>query len=239
MGPRAKRPVPGPRPRDVIRRWDRLAVERYGLPSIVLMENAGAGAAAVLAALTEDPRAPCPEPFVVLCGPGNNGGDGFVVARHLHNRGFRVEVLAAGGAGYPPGSDAAVNLEVVRRMGLSLDLGALLAPPPGRDALRRRGAGTVVDAIFGTGLSRPVRAPFLEWIEAVSSSGAAVAALDLPSGLDADSGEPLGACVRAHHTITFAAPKLGFGRGLGPSSTGEVHVVDIGIPRELLEEPAG
>jgi NAD(P)H-hydrate epimerase len=195
------------------------------------MENAGAGAARILAGLAADRPEDWPEPFQVLCGPGNNGGDGFVVARHLHNRGFAVAVHVIGAGGYAPGSDAAVNHEVARRMGLPLR--RLEGPPDVAEPALA--AGTVVDALFGTGLARPLAAPFLDWVRAVNASGRPVAALDVPSGLDADTGVPLGAAIAARVTITFAAPKLGFARGEGPRLAGEVHVVDIGIPREIWE----
>lgn len=189
------------------------------------MENAGAGAARVLREIVEEERELYSEPFHILCGPGNNGGDGLVVARHLHNQGFEVRIQGVGITG-PSGSDYGLQLKIAQRMRLSIALeGGAKAPT----------MGTVIDALFGTGLSRPLRAPFLEWVEAVNASGRRVIALDIPSGLDANTGEVLGAAIRADHTITFAASKVGFNAGAGPTLTGKVHVVDIGIPRQLWE----
>jgi NAD(P)H-hydrate epimerase len=191
------------------------------------MENAGAGAARAIEAIIAG-GASLPEPFRIICGPGKNGGDGFVVARHLRNAGLDVRIELAGRASYPPGSEAAVNLEIVRRLGIPLsspDVTPATGPPPAE--------GTIIDAIFGTGLSRPLEPPFLDRVLALNSSGRPVVALDVPSGLDADTGEPLGAAVEAIHTLTFAAAKVGFTRGSGPRFTGNVQVIDIGLPREL------
>jgi NAD(P)H-hydrate epimerase len=93
----------------------------------------------------------------------------------------------------------------------------------------------VVDALFGTGLTRPLAAPFLDWVEAMNASQRAVLALDIPSGLDANTGMVLGAATRARDTVTFAAPKVGFYRAAGPAHVGRVHVADIGMPREIWE----
>lgn len=194
------------------------------MPGIVLLENAGAGAArmAVEIAAAEPER--YPDPFIICCGPGNNGGDGYVIARHLYNAGFQVAVRRTGGAVYPPGSDAGVHFEIIRRMKLEM------REPDPSDL---RGPATVIDALFGTGLSRPLRSPYLEWVQAINASGLPVIALDIPSGLDANSGEILGDSIRALHTITFAAPKVGFYGRSGPERCGAIHVVDIGIPREI------
>jgi NAD(P)H-hydrate epimerase len=221
---------PGPQSRATIREWDRRAIEEYGIPGIVLMENAGAGAARIIRGLI-----PTDDAFrgrwSVLCGPGNNGGDGFVVARHLHNAGIDVRVILTTPEAYRRGSDAARNLEILRRMA-SVPLEARPGPPSNRirDSL---GTGPVVDALFGTGLSRPLESPFTDWVDALVASGSRVVALDIPSGLDADSGEVLGAAVKADHTTTFAAAKVGFQKGEGPTRCGRVHVVEIGMPREL------
>jgi NAD(P)H-hydrate epimerase len=207
-------------------------MEEFSIPGIVLMENAGAGAARTVAEVVHEDSLPYPEPFHILCGPGNNGGDGLVAARHLHNMGFDVRIQLVGIAAYPPGSDADVQLKIVRRWGLPLREAAT-GPETCELFHPSAGGGTVVDALFGTGLSRPLRSPYLEWVEAVNAREGRVFAIDIPSGLDANSGEVLGAAVRADHTITFAAPKVGFERGAGPRLTGKVHVIDIGIPREL------
>jgi NAD(P)H-hydrate epimerase len=229
---------PAAQDRETIRAWDRRAVEEYGLPGILLMENAGAGAARLIEELIHGEPELYPPRLEVLCGSGNNGGDGFVVARHLHNHGFEVSVhLACEPARILTSPDAAVNFRVLEKMRVPIQGGRAPFPPP--LLLERRAPCTLVDALLGTGLSRPLRSPYLEWVRAVNSSGLPVIALDLPSGLDADSGEVLGEAVVARWTVTFAAPKLGFTQGLGPDHTGQVHVVDIGIPREVWEGELG
>jgi len=227
---------PRPRSRETIREWDRRAVEEVGIPGIVLMENAGRGAANIVFDLSQRARERFPAPFHVFSGPGNNGGDGFVVARHLHNMGLPVSTFALEGTEYAPGSEAARNLEILRRMGLGPVFLPYAEIPRAVRALLA--SGTTIDALFGTGLSRPLRAPYTEWIEAINESGRVVVAMDVPSGLDANTGEVLGAAVRAEVTVTFAAPKLGFELGRGPELCGAVHVVDIGLPREFWEDPS-
>lgn len=224
--------------RDAVREIDRRATDEFGLPSVVLMENAGRGCAELMARLNPDRQ-----PVTVLCGPGNNGGDGFVIARHLDNRGWpvRVWVFAPGPfdelpeCGYV--GDAAVNYHVALRLKVPVKYCPIrggtecaVLPP---DLLS---AGWVVDALFGTGLSRGVEPPMDAAIARVNASGAPVLAVDLPSGLDCDTGAPLGATVRAAHTATFVARKLGFRNPAAKAYTGEVHVIDIGAPRVLVDE---
>ncbi len=213
-----------------VRAWDAAAIEEFAIPSILLMENAGESCARILVQhlLTETVLAP---PFHIVCGPGNNGGDGFVIARHLANRGAAVQIYSlVPPSKIDPASDAGINLEIVRRMGLSLSEAPSLEVPDLSTA-----QGSVVDAIFGTGLARAVGPPFLEWIEAINDSGLPVVAVDTPSGLDADTGAVRGAAVRADRTLTFVARKKGFSLGAGPAHTGVVEVVGISIPRTILE----
>lgn len=228
--------VPPPQTPETIRQWDRRAIEDFGVPGVVLMENAGAGAARLLLDLLAPPTGVFPSRVAILCGPGNNGGDGFVVARHLHNQGVQVEVsLAFDPATLGESSDARVNLEIVRRMNVPVvETGPTYDPP----ALLDGGAPwTLVDALLGTGLSRPLRSPILEWVQAVNRSGFPVVAIDVPTGLDAKTGRILGEAVRAAHTATFAASKVGFGGGQGPELCGQIHLVDIGMPREVWDTP--
>ena len=227
---------PPPVSREVARSWDRRAMEEYGIPGIVLMENAAQGSAALLLGLLEREPDRWAPPFQVICGPGQNGGDGFAIARHLHNAGHAVAIhLVLPRSRTDPRSDAGVNLAVAARMGIEV------REPP-EDLLRGAAAaaarGVIVDAMLGTGLARPLDSPYREWVEAVNRSGQPVAAIDLPTGLDADTGEVLGAAVRADWTFTIAAPKLGFTRGAGPAHTGRVAVVPISIPREVMASRA-
>jgi NAD(P)H-hydrate epimerase len=216
--------------REQVREVDRRAAEEFGLPSLVLMENAGRSAAELLMKLNPGQR-----PTLILCGKGNNGGDGLVIARHLDNHGWPVQVhLFADPNGLK--GDAAVNCQVALRSQVPV------AAHPGRvldgylAGQFRSFEGWFVDALFGTGLTGPLREPFDQVVAAVNASPAWVLAVDIPSGLDCDTGEPLGPTVRAHHTVTFVAPKAGFANPEARHWTGEVHVAEIGAPRRLLEE---
>lgn len=213
-------------PAAAIREIDRRAAAEYGLPGLCLMENAGVGATAVAAALLRECGG---GQIVVLAGPGNNGGDAFVVARGLLERGAPVRVLLTGNEP-AAGSAAGVNLGILR------DGGATAEVCPGADALAEifAGAALIVDGIFGTGLSRAPAGTAAAAIAAVNRSGRPVLALDLPSGLDADTGVALGECVSARRTVTFAVPKLGCFRAAGPKCCGELLVADIGCPEELI-----
>jgi NAD(P)H-hydrate epimerase len=216
-----------------VRELDRRATEGFGVPGLVLMENAGRGCAELLTRLNPD-RAPT----LILCGPGNNGGDGFVIARHLDNRGWPVSVHVVARHSQHAG-DADINFDILYTSGIEF---TQYRPDhfeqSHRDLFLRRvtAAGWVVDALFGTGLARALGAPFDFLAEAVNGSGKPVLAVDLPSGLDCDTGEPLGPTVRAAHTATFVAPKRGFLNPNAKAWTGAVHVVDIGAPRVLVEE---
>jgi NAD(P)H-hydrate epimerase len=233
-----------------VRDLDRRAVAEYGLPGIVLMENAGRGCAELLMRLN-----PTRLPTVVLCGPGNNGGDGFVIARHLDARGWPVTTFLFA----PPDDanrhfpkltpDAATNYRIwegrnrVRHCDSIPDdpfeFWADVGPTdPKRPSLRLaiRDAGWIVDALFGVGLTRSLGAPYSELVAAVNASGRPVLAVDVPSGLDCDTGSPLGPTIRATHTATFVAPKAGFTDPGSRDWAGRVHVVDIGAPRKLVDE---
>jgi NAD(P)H-hydrate epimerase len=207
--------------RDEVRAVDRRALEVYGIPTLLLMENAGAGLArAVL-------RRPDAERVLVVCGKGGNGGDGLVLARHLALAGREpVVALAAEPAAFDPASDAGVNLGIVER--LRLPVAVTKDAVELRDFIARSKPDLIADALLGTGLSSEVREPHKGLIEAMNAAGLPIVAVDLPSGLDADAGKPLGACVRATFTVTFAATKKGFANAL--EWTGPVEVVPIGCP---------
>jgi NAD(P)H-hydrate epimerase len=226
--------------RDEVRELDRRAIHGYGVPGVVLMENAGRGAAELLMRLNPERK-----PVVILCGHGNNGGDGFVMARHLDNHGWPVDVhvLAQNKKAwvdneYRPG-DADINFDILFTAGIHFtQYHPEHVTERQADFLRKRLKNPVwvVDALFGTGLTRPLAEPYSGVVVDVNASGNPVLAVDIPSGLDCDTGEPLGPTVRATHTATFVALKKGF---LNPKSrawTGEVHVIDIGAPRKLVDE---
>jgi NAD(P)H-hydrate epimerase len=211
-----------------VREVDRLAIEEYGLPGILLMENAGAGAARLLESLQIE------GPVAIACGPGNNGGDGFVIARHLDAAGHAVRLVLACEPDRYRG-DAAVNLRVAERSGLTIEILADAGLTAWERALSA--AAWVVDALLGTGAVGPPRGSVAAAIAAVTAArgaGARVLAVDLPSGLDCDTGTAPGACVRADVTATFVAAKAGFDRPGAAALTGAVHVLGIGVPRDLL-----
>ena len=211
-----------PRSRDECRMMDAVAIERLRIPSVALMENAGWRAARECFLMLDRPEK---AKVLVACGRGNNGGDGFVLARHLHWWGVGVEVFLLG----DPESttdDAHVNLELLAECGPRVKR---LIPEGFRNILPE--ATLVADALLGTGLRGDVKGSAREAIELINASGKPVLAVDTPSGLDCDRGEPLGTCVRAGVTVTFAAPKLGFERGR--EYVGELVVADISIPRNF------
>ncbi|MDR3639556.1 MAG: NAD(P)H-hydrate epimerase [Isosphaeraceae bacterium] len=216
--------------REEVRGLDARAVEELGLPTLALMENAGRGAAEWLRGRVTGSR----PRIVILCGPGNNGGDGGVVARHLDGWGWDVRVVWLAAPERLRG-DAAVQWHVLERAAVRQESW----PDDPLDVVRFDSlltqADWVVDGLLGTGLTRAVEGPLRGAIEAVNRAGKPVLALDLPSGLDADTGQALGVAVRAAATVTFVAPKRGFGVAGANAYTGEVVVVDIGLPRKLLE----
>jgi NAD(P)H-hydrate epimerase len=214
-----------------MRELDRKAIEERGIASLTLMEKAGSAVAEAAARLTAGTEQ---QPIVVLCGPGNNGGDGLVAARHLVHLGRRVQAFLAAAPAELSG-DAAVNLRRLADTGVSAT--QLSDAQPLAEACARPGrASLVIDALLGTGLSGKVRGLPGQLIEAVNESGARVLAVDVPSGLDADSGEPLGLAVRAAETITMGLPKIGLFLYPGMDYAGRVTVADIGFPSDLLEE---
>ncbi len=241
---RFPRPAPGsdseswslrPLSREAIRELDRRAIQDFAIPGIVLMENAALGCAEVLMELYAGEPIRYGPPFRIICGPGNNGGDGLALARHIHNRGFPLTLyLVKPKASLRPDSDAGINLKIADRMGL--DLRETGPDYPLEDLIKEAiSTGTIIDAMLGTGLDRPLRSPYLEWVKAINEAGRPVIAVDIPTGLDANTGQVLGAAIRANHTITMAALKQGFNRAAGPGCTGDVHLVGIGSPRELLK----
>ncbi len=206
-----------------LRDIDRLAVERYHIPSVVLMENAARGATDVARDMLGGN--PAGKPVLILCGGGNNGGDGLAIARHLHNRGAVVTIALATDPARFAG-DALINWQIVTAMQLP-------SVPFTEPLLSDARPVLVIDAIFGTGLDRPPREPFPAIADAVNRSHIPVLAIDVPSGLDCETGSPPGACIRAARTVTFVAPKPGF--AAAGEWTGPVTVADIGCPIELIE----
>jgi hydroxyethylthiazole kinase-like uncharacterized protein yjeF len=217
--------------RQSIRNLDRAATEEYSIPGIVLMENAARNVAAnALKMLTDQLVWSRPPRVLIVCGSGNNGGDGYAAARHLHNHGIHVTVAALG-TPQPP-SDAAVNRLICQRMRLAIaDIE--------RESDLQRFADIefdlIIDAIFGTGLDRPVSGLAAAAIAWINESKSRILAVDVPSGLDSTTGGTLGCAVRADQTVTFVGWKSGFLSIEAQKLLGEIVVVDIGAPIELAE----
>lgn len=217
---------------ETMRRLDRKTIEEAGIPGMVLMENAGRGAAGEI--LRSYSPIPGRKKVAIVAGRGNNGGDGFVIARYLINRGLAVTVFLLALPEEVKG-DAETNLSILLRM--QADVRAISGEDAWKAARPEFSAcGLIVDAIFGTGLSSDVRGLQREVINDMNRSGVPVVSVDLPSGLHADTGEVLGTCVKADCTITFALPKAGLFIYPGADYAGRVKVVDISIPAALIEE---
>ncbi|GIX29949.1 MAG: bifunctional NAD(P)H-hydrate repair enzyme [Porticoccaceae bacterium] len=196
-----------------VRELDRIAIEGHGIPGIALMRRAGR-------AVFEAARALGAGPLTVYCGAGNNGGDGYVAAALAAAAGLPVRAVAVADPERLHG-DARRAFEYAREEGVPTHpLGAV--PPPAE--------GVVVDALLGTGLKGPPREPFAAAIREINGSGLAVVAVDVPSGLDADAGRPLGEVVRAAVTVTFIGRKRGLYTGAGPAVCGRVRFRDLGVP---------
>lgn len=214
-----------------VRRVDECAVHELHYPSIVLMENAGRNAAQWIAAnLVQYGRR-----ARVICGTGNNGGDGFVIARHLHNCGWSVEIYVVGAAQQMT-PDAETNHIIARAIGLSI------TPLPDAEAAQHafgkfNAADVVIDAMLGTGFAGDVREPMAAAIRALNAAERArVVAIDVPSGFDCDAGTTGNVAIAADHTITFVARKTGFAASGAERYVGEVVVADIGTPPELIDQ---
>ncbi|MHC4141899.1 MAG: NAD(P)H-hydrate epimerase [Planctomycetota bacterium] len=211
--------------RESVRRVDRAAIEEFGIPGIVLMENAALGLTIVTLTALDDISNDEAASVLIVCGSGNNGGDGYALGRHLHNAGVRVTFTALGEP--KPGSDAATNRNIALKMGLP--------EVPADRAGEHFDADLIVDGIFGTGLDRPVRGAAAEVIDRINGSGRPVLAIDVPSGLDCDTGRPLGTAIRATRTVTFVGRKPAMTDPGAREFVGEVSVADIGAPVELLQ----
>jgi len=215
-----------------IRKLDKLAQRRFSIPGLLLMEHASLGLAEELLKLPGSDLSR----YVFLCGKGNNGGDGFAAARHLHNAGHDVKVILTGLLDHlREGSDAAVNAQIASNMGIMIVecrsseeiLGHL-------DALEPR---FLVDAVLGTGLSSDVRGMFKEVFSGINEKNLDVTAVDIPSGFDGDTGRPRGVAIKARRTVTFAFSKIGFLDEQSRAFCGDIIVKGIGIPREVVENP--
>ncbi len=214
--------------RKQVRQVDRHAIEVWGISGLVLMENAGRGCADRLEQLG------IRGPVAICCGKGNNAGDGFVLARHLDLRGHAVRVLVWAEEDELSG-DAGCNFRILQRCGVPIEMFGK-SHDPARLERHLHDAAWIVYALLGTGAVGDPRPPVDQVIAQINGSGTPIVAVDLPSGLDCDTGETAKHTVRAAHTFTFVAAKRGFLVPGAEQYTGQVHVLDIGVPRRLIDE---
>lgn len=199
---------------------DHKAINQLGITSLTLMKRAAAFALEIL-----QQQWPQAQQLYILCGPGNNGGDGYALAKIAHINGYRVEIAQIG---EPPQEGAATQ---ARQEAQSL---GLIAEDFSAQKLMQ--TDLVVDALFGIGLNRPLEAPWNQIIDAINMAQRPILALDIPSGLDANNGQVLGAALQAQHTATFIVHKTGLYLNDGPDFTGQVHLSDLQLPEEMFNE---
>ena len=209
--------------RDEVRAVDAWAINDLNIPGVVLMENAGRSCAELalrqLAGI-EQPK------VCIFCGTGNNGGDGYVIARHLINNGIEVRVALCGNRDKVRG-DAKINLDILTAIGGSVEM---FRPDDKAVVKLSQGCDLIVDALFGTGLNGTVRDDYLQLVESINARNIPILAVDIPSGLDCDTGKPSGTAIRAKWTVTFAAVKKGFAENrMSTEFTGDIYVASIGV----------
>lgn len=207
-----------------MQRIDKQASAKYGIPALILMENAAIAAASSALQMLK----PGQNNVLLFCGPGNNGGDGFACARHLINRGLKLKIFFIGRVG-GLSSEARINYGILRKMGE-----AILQPELASLQKELNSADLIIDALLGIGLKRKIRQPLYGLIQLINDSQRPVLSLDIPSGLDATSGKAHGIAVRAKHTISFGLFKKGFLNPLAKEYIGELTLGDISLPRQLL-----
>jgi NAD(P)H-hydrate epimerase len=199
--------------------FDRYAQEKLGIPSIILMENAGRSVAEEALKMLRGKKK-----VAVICGVGNNGGDGLVAARHLLNAGVKVNVYIIGKISKLK-ADPKTNFKILKKM----KQGIISSRKPETKRLGFQGYDLIIDALFGIGLKSEVREPYALVIDLINKAGRPILSVDAPSGLDADSGKVLGVAVKAKRTVTFVASKKGFSKAAGPKYCGKIVVKDIGV----------
>ncbi len=211
-----------------MREIDRRTIEEYGVPGFELMEKAGRAVAERAAELAGPP----PRKILVLSGKGNNGGDGLAAARYLHQKGYSVQVFLFS-EGTKLKADPARNFVANAKLSIPTRVvGEHFAWETVPELFRD--SDLIIDALFGVGLDRDLKEPYRSLIENVNRSGRKVLSVDIPSGLDSDTGKIHGAAIRATVTVTMGLAKKGFYEGEGPHVTGKVEVADIGFPKELI-----
>lgn len=212
-----------------MREIDRIAINDYGIPGVVLMENAGVSVVRMLESKWE---LLAERKFCILAGKGNNGGDGYVIARHLSNQGAKVKVFLLGEKAAVSG-DAQINLDIIDKMGIDT-----IEISNERDWDKVRVAVTfsdcLIDALLGTGFRGEVSGDMARLIDIINAAGKPVVAVDIPSGVEADTGKVCGKAVQASYTVTFGLPKPGLFLYPGAEYTGDLTVADIGIPTSVI-----
>lgn len=213
--------------REQARFIDRQAIDDFGIPEILLMENAGRSISDFLLAETLS------VPVLVVCGKGNNGGDGIVAARHLANHGISVCIALCADPNTLQGSTL-TNFTIAKKSGIEI------IPVSDNQTELPKGKfssdGWIIDALLGTGLQGRVGEHYEKIIQSMNRSARKILAVDIPSGLDCDSGVPLSISVKADVTLTVAAMKKGFLNPDAGQYTGEVHIIDAGFPRRLFQQ---
>ncbi|MBW8002782.1 MAG: NAD(P)H-hydrate epimerase [Planctomycetes bacterium] len=221
--------------REQVRAFDSRAINQLGIPGAVLMENAGRSCAELI----KEKLADIPKPKVcIFCGTGNNGGDGYVIARHLLNDSFKVTVVIIGDREKIK-DDALTNLNILEKMDQFMPQVPIqqLDPhsPHANDKIETfaKDSHFLVDAIFGTGLTGQLKDEYLNIIQSINKLNCPVLAVDIPSGLDCDTAVPLGDAIKADYTVTFVAVKKGFTLENANQYTGQIFIASIGVePKE-------
>ena len=215
--------------RDQVRSFDSWAINQLGIPSVVLMENAGGSCARLIKEKLADIKNP---KVCIFCGIGNNGGDGYVIGRHLRNNGIKVTVVICGNSSKVKG-DARTNLDILQQLGQpieQIDINSDNIVPAVNGFCSD--ADMIVDCLFGTGLSGQLRGNYVQLINTLNSQKLPILAVDIPSGLDCDTAEPVGGgdcAIRAAYTVTFVAVKKGFTRPRALEYTGQLFTASIGV----------
>ena len=214
-----------------IRTIEQRAIEEYGIPSVVLMENAGREATRQIQRILGNVYN---KKVAIFAGKGNNGGDGYVVARHLSNQGAKVKVFLIGSKAAVTG-DALINLQIITAMGIDVNE---VVHDGDWDKIKIAMTFTdcLIDALVGTGFTDQLYGNMAQVVESINKTNKIVISIDVPSGVDADTGQIRGTAVKAQHTITFSLPKQGLLLYPGASYAGDISVVDIGIPHVLLTD---
>lgn len=211
--------------RDQVRRVDQIAINEFEMPGIVLMENAGRGASELIHQIAREGL------ITILCGSGNNAGDGYVIARHLQILGRPVRIVSIVDPGSLTG-DAQINATIaqrarieIRRVGTIHEIETSICD-----------SATVVDALLGTGAKGPPRGLFADAVRAANRQACLRVAIDLPTGLDCDTGLANDPTFRADHTLTFVSRKVGFEKNNADEYVGVVTEIGIGVPQSLLQD---